>query len=61
MGHIFSKEGVKVDPTKIEAIKNWPKPKTLKSLHKFLGLIGYHHKLVKDYSKNRAHLIAILK
>jgi hypothetical protein len=36
LGHIFSKDGVRVDPKKIEAMKDWPSPKTLKSLHGFL-------------------------
>jgi hypothetical protein len=38
LGHIFGKEGVRVDPKKIEAMKDWPRPKTLKILHGFMGL-----------------------
>jgi hypothetical protein len=29
-----------VDPKKIEAMHDWPRPKPLKSLHVFLGLMG---------------------
>ena len=29
LGHIVSKDGIKTDPKKIEAIKNWPVPKTV--------------------------------
>ena len=36
--HIFSRQGVHVDPSKIDAMKNWMHPQTLKSLHGFLGL-----------------------
>ena len=38
LGHIIMKEGVKVDPVKVEAILNWPKPKTIKKLRGFLDL-----------------------
>ena len=47
--HIARKAGVWVDPKKIEAMKDWPRPKTIKSLCGFLGLTGYYHKFVKNY------------
>ena len=50
-----------MDPKKIEAMQDWPQPKTLKSLHGFLGLIGYYRKFVKNYGKITTHLTALLK
>jgi hypothetical protein len=44
LGHIVSHDGVHVDPKKIEAMKDWPHPKTLKSLRGFLGLTSYYKK-----------------
>jgi hypothetical protein len=46
LGHIVGKDGVRVDPKNIEAMQNWPHPKTLKSLLGFLGLTSYYHKFV---------------
>jgi hypothetical protein len=43
------KDGVRVDLKNIEAMQDWPHPKTLKILHGFLGLTGYYHKVVKNY------------
>jgi hypothetical protein len=61
LGHLVGKYGFRVDPKNIEAMQDWPHPKTLKILHGFLGLIGYYHKFVKNYGKIVAPLTALLK
>jgi hypothetical protein len=61
LGHIVGKDGVRVDSKKIEAMQDWPRPKTLNILHGFLGLTGYYHKFVKNYGKIAAPLITLLK
>lgn len=50
LGHIVSQKGVETDPQKIEALKTWPRPRTLKELRSFLGFSGYYRRFVKDYS-----------
>jgi hypothetical protein len=52
LGHIVGKYGAWVDPKKIESIQDWPRPKTLKSLHDFLGLMGYYRKFFLELWKN---------
>jgi hypothetical protein len=61
LGHLVGKDGIRVDPKKIESMQDWPHPKTLKSLHGFLGLTGYYHKFVKNYGKIATPLTALLK
>jgi hypothetical protein len=61
LGHLVGKDGVKVDPKNIEAMQDWPHPKTLKILHGFFGLTGYYRKFVKNYGNIVAPLMDILK
>ena len=61
LGHIVSHEGVKVDPNKIKAIKEWKFSSTIKQLRGFLGLTRYYRKFVKNYGRIPTPLTTLLK
>ena len=51
LGCIVSEEGVSTVPKKVEAVLNWPVPKTVYDVRAFLGFVGYYRKFIKDFSK----------
>lgn len=51
LGHVVTPEGVKPNPDKVMAIKNWPIPKTETELRGFLGTLGYYRRFIKDFAK----------
>ena len=51
LGHIVSRDGIATDPKKIEAIRNWPHPKTVTNIRSFTGFTNYYCKFIKGYAK----------
>ena len=42
LGHIVSKMGILVDPSKIEAVQSWPTPRNTREVCNFMGLASYY-------------------
>lgn len=53
MGHIISKDGIKTDPEKVKAISEYPTPKCLEELRRFLGMVNY----VARYMPSLSHVL----
>ncbi|KAJ9513875.1 hypothetical protein QJQ45_020951 [Haematococcus lacustris] len=56
LGHIVGKDGIAVDPAKVEAIHSWPVPQTLLALQGFLGPANYVRRFVLGFSMLAAPL-----
>ena len=61
LGHILSKKGISPDPRKLEAVKNFPRPKNIKNIRQFLGLSGYYRRFIKNFSQIAKPLSKLLQ
>ncbi|GKE86936.1 putative reverse transcriptase domain-containing protein [Tanacetum coccineum] len=48
---MIDSQGIHVDPTKIESIKDWASPKTPMEIRQFLGLARYYRRFIEGFSK----------
>ncbi|KAI3827998.1 hypothetical protein L1987_02087 [Smallanthus sonchifolius] len=59
LGHVVNEKGIRVYPSKIEAIKNWATPTTPNEVRQFLGLAGYYCHFIEGFSKIAQPLTAL--
>lgn len=46
---MISSEGIQVNPQKIDAVKNGPRPTSPLDIQSFLGLVGYYRRFVEGF------------
>jgi transposase InsO family protein len=51
LGCIVGKNGVKMSPDKIQVVKDWPKPTTVKEVQSFLGFVNFNRQFIQNFSK----------
>lgn len=61
LGHIITPQGVKPNPEKIRAVKEFPIPKTSKEIKSFIGLVSYSRKFIPNLAKITKPLTYYLK
>ena len=47
----MSKDGISVDPTKVEVVTKWERPTTVTEVRSFLGLVRYYPRFVQNFAR----------
>jgi hypothetical protein len=61
LGHVISKGGISVDPSKVQDLLSWKTPTSVDDIHSFLGLVGYYQRFIKGFLKISKHMTELLE
>ncbi len=51
LGYIVEKGQLRADPSKVEAVREWPIPTSRKDLQRFLGFANFNRRFIRNYSQ----------
>ena len=51
LGHVVSAQGVAPDPDKIQAVRDWSVPQTVKEVRGFVGFTSYYRKFINNFAQ----------
>jgi len=58
---VIGPKGVEMQKEKVERVLNWPAPRNIKEVQKFLGLTNYYRRFIKDFARIAAPLHALVR
>jgi hypothetical protein len=61
LGHIISKGGIFVDPSKIQDVLSWNAPTSVDDIQSFLGLASYYQRFIEGFSNRTKSMTELLK
>jgi hypothetical protein len=61
LGHRVSAEGVRIDPDRTKAIRNFPVPTDVKGISRFVGMVNFYHKFILHLAEIAAPLNSLRK
>jgi hypothetical protein len=61
LGHVISKEGIAVNPSKVQSVLDWQAPTNVKEIRGFLGMVGYYRRFIEGFSKIARPMTKLLR
>jgi hypothetical protein len=61
LGHRVGQDGVRMMEDKVQAVREWPTPRSVRDVRAFLGTAGYYRKFIRDFSAIAAPLSELTK
>jgi hypothetical protein len=61
LGHVISKGGISMDPSKVQDVLSWNAPMSVGDIRSFLGLVGYYRRFIEGFLKISMHMTELLE
>ena len=61
LGYVVSAQGVRMEDERIEAVKNWPEPTSVRDIQVFIGFANFYRRFIRGFSRIAAPLTSLLK
>ena len=61
LGVVISPKGMEMQKEKVERVLNWPAPRNIKEVQKFLGLANYYRRFIKNFARIAALLHVLVR
>ena len=61
LGVVIGPKGVEMQKEKVEGVLNWPIPRNIKEVQKFLGLTNYYRRFIKNFARIAAPLHMLVR
>ncbi|KAK3510314.1 hypothetical protein QTP70_001363 [Hemibagrus guttatus] len=61
LGYVIDRSGVRMDEKKVDAVRDWPRPTSVKELQRFLGFANFYRRFIRGYSSVTSPLTNLLR
>jgi RNase H-like domain found in reverse transcriptase len=61
LGFIISPDGLQMDESKIQVIRDWPAPRKVKEIQSFLGFANFYRRFIANYSDMTVPLTRLMR
>lgn len=61
LGHLVSSQGIRIDPERTQGIRDFPAPRDVKGISRFVGMVGFYRKFIPNVSELCAPLNKLRK
>ena len=61
LGYVVSSKGISMEAERIEVVKDWPEPKSVRNIQVFLGFANFYWQFIQGFSRIAVLLTSMLK
>ena len=61
LGYVVLNQGIRIEDERIEAVKNWLKPKSVQNIQIFIGFANFYQRFIQGFSRIAVPLTSMLK